>query len=247
LKQLKTKILFEMRVLVSVVDASEALEALAGGADIIDVKDPSRGSLGAPSKHRVLEVKLALPPTATVSAALGDDPRSREVLSLAREASKLGLSYIKAGSLGLKSVEEATEVYRAIKSMSGGVEVVAVAYADFSECGCLSPMEVLEAAYKSDLGVFMIDTYKKDGRSTFDHLSEDYLVEVRRAALSRGMTMALAGSLKLRHVEKVFRVNPHIVGFRGAVCEGGRLGRVSRRRVEELVSKYRVLSLSLCK
>ena len=39
-----------MKLLVSVVSAEEARLALAGGADIIDVKDPSEGALGAPSR-----------------------------------------------------------------------------------------------------------------------------------------------------------------------------------------------------
>jgi uncharacterized protein (UPF0264 family) len=35
------------RLLVSVRDAAEAVEALAGGADWIDLKEPQRGPLGA--------------------------------------------------------------------------------------------------------------------------------------------------------------------------------------------------------
>jgi uncharacterized protein (UPF0264 family) len=35
-----------VRLLVSVANAAEARTALEGDADIIDVKDPSRGSLG---------------------------------------------------------------------------------------------------------------------------------------------------------------------------------------------------------
>ena len=35
-----------MRLLVSVMDASEALAALEGGADLIDAKDPLAGALG---------------------------------------------------------------------------------------------------------------------------------------------------------------------------------------------------------
>ena len=37
-----------VRLLVSVVDADEVEAALAGGADIVDVKNPAEGSLGAP-------------------------------------------------------------------------------------------------------------------------------------------------------------------------------------------------------
>ena len=34
------------KLLVSVRDAAEAIDALAGGADLIDVKEPLAGSLG---------------------------------------------------------------------------------------------------------------------------------------------------------------------------------------------------------
>ena len=37
-----------VRLLVSVVSADEVEAALAGGADIVDVKNPAEGSLGAP-------------------------------------------------------------------------------------------------------------------------------------------------------------------------------------------------------
>ena len=45
-----------MRLLVSVVDAAEARLAVAGGVDVVDVKNPAEGSLGAPAP--------ALPPGA---------------------------------------------------------------------------------------------------------------------------------------------------------------------------------------
>ena len=41
-----------MRLLVSVVDAAEARLAVAGGVDIVDVKNPAEGSLGAPAPGR---------------------------------------------------------------------------------------------------------------------------------------------------------------------------------------------------
>ena len=63
-----------MRLLVSVVSADEARRAIAGGADIVDVKDPREGALGAPSPRVLSEVVRAVGPAAPVSAALGDLP-----------------------------------------------------------------------------------------------------------------------------------------------------------------------------
>lgn len=62
------------RLLVSVVSAEEARAALAGGADIIDVKDPRAGALGAPSPRVLAEVVDAVGDAAPVSVALGDSP-----------------------------------------------------------------------------------------------------------------------------------------------------------------------------
>ncbi|MEM2058661.1 MAG: (5-formylfuran-3-yl)methyl phosphate synthase, partial [Thermoproteota archaeon] len=51
-----------MKLLISVVSPWEALEASAGGADIIDVKEPSRGSIGAPETSTIKAIKSILPP-----------------------------------------------------------------------------------------------------------------------------------------------------------------------------------------
>ena len=52
-----------MKLLVSVVDAGEAREAAAAGADIVDVKNPAEGSLGAPSPAVIAGVRAAVPPS----------------------------------------------------------------------------------------------------------------------------------------------------------------------------------------
>ena len=49
-----------MRLLVSVVSAVEARGALAGGADIVDVKDPGEGALGAPAPTVLSDVVRAV-------------------------------------------------------------------------------------------------------------------------------------------------------------------------------------------
>ena len=60
------------RLLVSVRDAAEAEAALAGGADLIDVKEPSRGPLGRADAGVIRYVVKAVGGRAPVSAALGE-------------------------------------------------------------------------------------------------------------------------------------------------------------------------------
>ena len=63
-----------MRLLVSVVDANEARVAVDAGVDIVDVKNPAEGSLGAPCPGVIGRVREVVPPERPVSAAIGDLP-----------------------------------------------------------------------------------------------------------------------------------------------------------------------------
>src|SRR6478736_6242224 len=61
-----------MRLLVSVRSAAEAAAAVTGGADIIDAKEPSRGSLGPVEPTVLRAIAEALPGGTPLSVALGD-------------------------------------------------------------------------------------------------------------------------------------------------------------------------------
>ncbi|MFL5577756.1 MAG: (5-formylfuran-3-yl)methyl phosphate synthase, partial [Gemmatimonadaceae bacterium] len=61
-----------MHLLVSVSSAAEAAAALAGGADLVDAKDPSAGALGAVSDGALRGIVAAVSGARPVSAALGD-------------------------------------------------------------------------------------------------------------------------------------------------------------------------------
>ena len=63
-----------MKLLVSVAGEIETAAAVEGGADIIDVKNPKEGALGANFPHVIRNVRKATPQSIPVSAAIGDVP-----------------------------------------------------------------------------------------------------------------------------------------------------------------------------
>ena len=63
-----------MKLLVSVVADAEARLAIAGGVDVVDVKNPTEGSLGAPAPAVIEAVRRVLPAELPLSAAIGDLP-----------------------------------------------------------------------------------------------------------------------------------------------------------------------------
>jgi (5-formylfuran-3-yl)methyl phosphate synthase len=109
-----------VKLLVSVVSASEARLALAGGADIIDVKDPREGALGAPSPRTLAEVVAAVDGAAPVSVALGDLPDLPHTAALAAGgAAACGVDYVKLGLRGVRGLDRAVALVTAVADALG--------------------------------------------------------------------------------------------------------------------------------
>ncbi|RUM35103.1 MAG: (5-formylfuran-3-yl)methyl phosphate synthase [Archaeoglobus sp.] len=225
-----------MLVLVSPKNVKEALEAVKGGADIIDVKNPSEGSLGANFPWVIREVAEAVKPT-PVSATIGDMSFKPGTASLAAYSASLWADYVKVGLLvdkNYQALELAKAVVRAVKE--NGKKAVLAAYADFYRTGTVSPLELPDIGAVCDADVVMIDTAVKDGKSLFEHMDFCSVVDFVDSAHDHGMLCALAGSIKSEDIQAVLDAKADIVGVRGAVCENGRGGRLRRELVEKFVS-----------
>jgi uncharacterized protein (UPF0264 family) len=239
-------VLVLIKLLISIKHPSELDNAIRGGADIVDVKDPSRGSLGLPDYSVLREILGRIRGMGIagveVSSAGGDvegvDPY-REYVTYA--AATLGVNYFKIG-LAVRSVEDARgvglRVSRVLESFSG-TKLVLVGYADFSRAGAIEPLKVVEVARDVGADVVMIDTYVKDSRTTFDFLPRSYLESFAKEAHGNNLLAALAGSLKRQHILDAIELGFDVVGFRGAACTGGRGGIISEKLVSEMKETIR--------
>jgi uncharacterized protein (UPF0264 family) len=227
------------RLLVSVVAAAEVEAAIAGGADIVDVKNPAEGSLGAPSPGLLRAVRSRVTLPAQVSVALGDAPHLPGTLALAAAgAAACGADYLKVGLLGSARPEQALEllaaVCRAAAEVNPRARLVAVAYADAARVGALPPHELPSIARQAGAYGVMLDTAVKDGVSSLTALGEAQVAAFFAAARALGLETALAGALAPADIQRARRLGADIVGVRGSACEGGRGGRVSADRVRAL-------------
>lgn len=237
-----------MKVLISPKDEKEAVEAIAGGADIIDVKNPKEGALGANFPWVIKRIREITPENIEVSCTLGDVPNLPGAISLAAlGAATTGVDYIKAGLYGLKTKEEAVylmkSVTKAVGDWSSSVKVVATGYADAGRIGSVNPMLIPDIAHKAEASVAMIDTAIKDGKNLFAFLTINQLRRFVDAAHDHGLKAALAGSLKKEDLPAVYAIGADVVGLRGAACmKGDRVnGRITRETVSELVGVVRHL------
>jgi uncharacterized protein (UPF0264 family) len=228
-----------MRLLVSPMNIVEAQEALQGGADILDVKNPKEGSLGANFPWAIRAVADLARGRVPVSATIGDLDFKPGTASLAAlGAAVSGAEYIKAGLLGAKTDSQAVEmlegIVRAVKDFDPQKKVVASGYSDYARAGCLSPLLLPAAAAKAGADLVMVDTAIKDGRATFDFMSEQDLRDFIALGHASGLEVALAGSIGFAHLDLLKRLKPDIIGVRGIVCGGDRSAAVRAELVEKV-------------
>src|SRR5262245_60224220 len=130
-------------LLASACDAAEAAAAIRAGADIVDLKDPRRGVLGACDGATLAAAAAARDRLAIerpLSAAIGP-ARDPAAAGHAGRAARLGFDYVKTGLDGVADRGEAVGLLRAlclsVRAGSAGAGLVAATYADAAVVGSL--------------------------------------------------------------------------------------------------------------
>ena len=227
------------RLLVSVRSSEEAFAAIEGGADILDVKEPTRGSLGMANIEIVAGIARQVDETRAqhipLSVALGEviDWRERDDVPALPESvtfAKLGLSHL-ARSGGWRD-EWLRVRERFDQRHPTHLEWVAVAYADAEQAASPPIHDILEAAVATNCSGLLIDTFTKNGLTLTDCCDATSLCELAERCHSVGLFLALAGRLSHESLPELSRVPADVLAIRSAACEDAdRTARVSTRAV----------------
>lgn len=221
------------RLLVSVVDAAEACLALDAGADLIDIKDPRNGSLGAADAAAIRNVVGALQGTVPISVALGE-MADLTVHDLFAELT--GIQFAKLGMAGCgPSVDWPDRWDGWLKKLPGEVKPVAVVYADWEQAAAPEPAHVLLEASRRECAAVLVDTWEKSHGGLLDYWTTDFLAEFIASVQRCGMLAVLGGSLTIETIPAIAALAPDYIAVRGAACDGGRSGRLNPSRVRQLV------------
>ncbi|MGQ9719151.1 MAG: (5-formylfuran-3-yl)methyl phosphate synthase [Nitrososphaerales archaeon] len=212
------------KLLVSVSETDEAVDAFRGGADIIDIKNPKEGALGANFPWVIADVRRTLGHNVKISATIGDMPNLPGTASLAAlGAASSGADYVKVGLFGTRSLDEALymvkSVVRSVKDYDPKVKIIASGYADHAEFGGLSPLLLPKIAYKSGAYGVLIDVKNKGESKLFDFLSPPQLKLFVNETHDFDLIVALAGGLGKEDLPQVQELGADIMGVRRAVCK----------------------------
>jgi (5-formylfuran-3-yl)methyl phosphate synthase len=218
-------------LLVSVRNARESADALAGGADIIDVKEPTRGPLGPADRDHVEEVLSCVGGQRPVSVAAGEllDANDAVVeLPTGTKFVKFGLSRCARNDGWYLRL---AQINRQLLSVA---QIVPVAYADWQEAEAPPPEEVLRFATEFACPIVLVDTFDKRRGGLFEFWSFSSAKDFVGAAHAVGTAVALAGRLRDESILWAVEAGADIVGVRSAVCAVERTGELEQARVERL-------------
>jgi len=205
------------RLLASVQDEREAEIALSGGADIVDFKNARAGALGALDPCVIAAALPRAHRRALTSATAGDWPLEPLALTQAvMRTGATGVDYVKIGLLPDAGLEDCVN---ALAPAATQYRLVAVFFADRGV-----PFEALRRLHMAGFAGAMIDTFDKASGGLRQHMSEGALRTFIQSARGFGLYTGLAGSLRSDDIHALVPLTPHLLGFRGALCEGSDRG-----------------------
>lgn len=244
-----------MKLLLTVARRTEVETALEAGADLVDVKDPARGSLGRPSPALLRAVVRRCSGRRPVSVALGDGPHDPEALAAAAEdALRAGAAYLKVGlardgaraapSRGAGAPRDTPTppaawrragrsleaVGRVLASSGSAARLVAVTFADARPGDAPTPGELVRLARQHGADGVMLDTLGKRSGTVVEAVGRRRLERWAASARSLGLETALAGGLDEDVLPDLRGLGVDVVGVRGGACAGGRRGRLDAAR-----------------
>lgn len=200
------------QMLASVMSLAEAEMVLDAGVDIIDLKDPNRGALGALSIDTVRDIVQFINGRALLSATIGDLPMQPTLITeKVIEMSATGVDIVKVGLFGHDNHQEVLASLQ--PCIESGIKIVFVLFAD--------EQPDLNLTMLSSFNIYglMLDTQNKSGKNLLNFMHYNDLQSFIHNACKMEVCIGLAGSLNIESLELLMQLQPDFLGFRGALCE----------------------------
>lgn len=217
------------RLLISVRNPAEARIALEEGADLIDLKEPGAGALGAVSHETARLVVAAVADRCATSATVGDLSLDAMILGPAiRTMAATGADFVKMGVWPESG--KLVRTFQGLAPVALEAPLIAVFFADLG-----IPDGAIDMAADAGFKGIMLDTANKARGRLRDNVSLQELDAFVRRARCRRIMVGLAGSLRIEDIATLADLGPDYLGFRGAACDGhARVAELSAERVRAL-------------
>ncbi len=198
-------------MLASVRNWEEAQIALNAHVDIIDLKQPNFGALGALEIETICDIVTKIDFRCPVSATIGDLPMQADTIFDAVQATaKTGVDFVK---IGFFPNGDWLSVIEKLRPLTTKYQLIAVLFAD--ENPDIHFISVLKN--NGFVGV-MLDTMNKERGNLTQITPLDTIQTFVELAKKNSLICGLAGSLRAEDIAILLPLKANYLGFRGALC-----------------------------
>lgn len=216
-------------MLASVNSVAEAKVVFDAGVDIIDIKNPQQGALGALENNAVKGIVQFLNGEAITSATIGDiEIDNPKLLDYILNMDETGVDYVKVGLFDNQPSEYFINTIT--RAANKGIKLVIVIFAENYQ-----GQESILALMQSGIVGIMLDTKEKKSKNLCAVLNSNELKQFIETAKQFGLLTGLAGSLRFEDIASLLDLKSDYLGFRGALCsESDRIKSVDEEQVRKI-------------
>lgn len=198
-------------MLASVKNLAEVEIVLNANVDIIDLKQPEFGALGALPVELVAEIVAKINGHCRASATVGDLPMDAEIIfNAVVEMAKTGVDFVK---IGFFPAENWLEIVQKLSHLTPKIRLIVVLFADTKP-----DFSIISELKTAGFSGVMLDTMDKKNGSLTDVMNHETITQFVELAKASDLICGLAGSLRLENIAPLLSLNADYLGFRGALC-----------------------------
>lgn len=199
------------QLLISVKNVEESRIAREAGADLIDLKDPSVGALGALNIDTVQQIVQDLDGSVLISATVGEGHATIDALM--HDIVLYANSGVDVVKIAVSELFQQAGFFAGIKQLTAqGIKIVAIFFADQ-----LLDFRLITQLKTNDFYGAMVDTQLKQ-LSLLEVQSIEMLRKFTLICEQQKLVSGLAGSVNKWHIDALLTLSPGFIGVRGGVC-----------------------------
>lgn len=227
-------------MLASVTSITEANIVLNEGVDIIDLKNPYEGALGALETNIVSAIVNSVNGIIPTSATIGDiEPDDPHIFDRIIKMANTGVDFVKVGLFDITPPDYFIQEIN--KAISNNINIVIVLFAeDYSN------QDTLKILLDCDIKGVMLDTKNKSDKNLCSLVDYQVLEEFVNLAKTHGLLTGLAGSLRIEDIDGLLNLDPDYLGFRGALCSGHdrvkSIDRIQIKKIRNAIPQQKIIN-----
>lgn len=205
------------QLLTSVQNFEEALSVAEVGTDILDLKNPQQGALGAVDKKLIPQITAQFSGQIPISVTIGDVVTMdiQTIVQAVKQRSVYEIDFIKIGFFPTQH-KNYDDVFNALCPLTKNKpKLIAVFFADQQQITDINIKAIKQAGFSG----IMLDTANKQQGHLLQHCTIEQLVVFVKQVKKSGLLSGLAGSLREEDIRKLKVTAVDYLGFRGALCQ----------------------------